>query len=70
MPKAKNNRKRLFRAALALADLTAEEWAYKHGVRSPVLSMVLRGVRDDAELVQKIDAFIDQHRDTYAALAS
>jgi hypothetical protein len=70
MPKAKNNRKRLFRAALALADMTAEEWCFKEGVRHPVLSMVLKGTRENAALDEKITAFIEKHRDTYHALAS
>lgn len=69
MLKAKNNRKRLFRAALALAGMTAEEWASKEGVPSPVLSMVLNGNRNSEPLKQKIDRFIEKHRDTYQALA-
>lgn len=69
MPKAKSNRKRLFRAALALADLTAEEWCYERGIRSPVLSAFLAGTRDNPELEQKVEAFIAKHRNTYEALA-
>lgn len=71
MPKAKNNRKRLFKAALALADLTAQAWCYKEGIRHSALSAVLNGMLDNDALERKVDAFIEKHRDTYhTALAS
>jgi len=71
MPKAKNNRKRLFKAALALADLTAQAWCFKEGVRHSTLSALLNGMLVNAPLEQKVDAFIEKHRDTYQiALAS
>lgn len=69
MPKAKNNRKRLFRAALALADMTAEVWCFKEGVNHSVLSRVLGGTMTNAALSAKVDAFIEKHRDTYQTLA-
>lgn len=68
MLKAKTNRKRLFRAALALADMTAAEWCYREKVRTALLSTVLNGTQDNAPLERKIDAFIEKHRPTYDSL--
>lgn len=64
------NRKRLFRAALALSGLTAARWCQKHGINSGQLSMTLNGLRDSPDVIAKIDAFIVKHRDTYSALTA
>lgn len=60
MPKAKTSRKQLFRAALAIADLTAEQWAEQEGVTSGHLSMILSGVRHNERIEARIDAFTKQ----------
>jgi transcriptional regulator with XRE-family HTH domain len=57
MHEALERRKR-FRAALAYADITAQEFAARVGVQPGHLSQVLSGKRESAALVQKIDAFI------------
>lgn len=70
MPIAGTNRKRLFRAALALSGLTAERWSYKRGINAGQLSRALSGTLENVEIEAKVDAFIKEHRDTYTALAS
>jgi hypothetical protein len=61
MPRAKAGRKALFRAALAIAETTAERWAASEGVTSGHLSHVLSGKRESIALTEKIDAFIRKH---------
>lgn len=62
MPKhTKTSRKALFRAALALNEITAAEWAHRNGVTGGAVSMNLSGYRSSDELTAKIDAFIEQH---------
>lgn len=61
MPRAQMRRKRLFRAALALAGLTETQWAEKQGISQPHLSLVLNGKRESKVLTDKVDAFIDKH---------
>jgi hypothetical protein len=70
MPKAKTSRKQLFRAALAIASLTAEQWAEKEGVTAGHVSQVLSGKRESKALTDKIDGFVRQHLDKHTALAS
>ncbi len=60
MRKATMARKARFRAALALADLTAEEWAGQQGVTAGHLSQVLSGKRDSLTLIEKVDTFADK----------
>ena len=70
MPKhTKANRKALFRAALALNEMTAAEWADKNGITGGAVSLNLSGFRSSAELTAKIDAFIEQHMGKQRALA-
>jgi hypothetical protein len=71
MPKAKTSRKQLFRAALAIAGLSAGEWAEQQGITPQWLSMVLNSKADSITLNKKIDAFVKEWigRNT-AALAS
>ena len=57
MPTPIETRKARFRAALALARLTAEEWAEQNDVTPGHLSHVLAGKRESASLCEKIDAF-------------
>ena len=57
MPKVKANRKQLFRAALALAGLTARDWAEREGISESYLSFVLNGKRESDALNEKINAF-------------
>lgn len=61
MPKTRNARKARFRAALALAGLTAEEWAERNGITPGHLSQVLAGKRESRALTEKIDEFTQQH---------
>lgn len=62
MPQKQTNRKQLFRAALAIADMTAGEWASAEGFSAEHLSLVLNGHRiGSATLMGKIDGFIKQH---------
>jgi hypothetical protein len=67
MPRAKPNRKALFRATLALAGLTAEQWAAKEGVTAGHLSQVLSEKRESRTLTEKIDAFVLAYRKQFAA---
>lgn len=61
MTKAVDARKSRFRAALALAEMTAEEWAISEGVTPSHLSHVLSGGRESISLTAKIDAFTRKH---------
>lgn len=67
MPRTANDRKARFRAALALTDMTAAEWAQEQGVTPSHLSQVLRGLRESKSLTEKIDAFAKKHVRTVAA---
>lgn len=57
----RTTRKARFRAALALARMTAKQWASDNGVTETHLYAVLKGTRDSATLTSKVDAFIAQH---------
>ncbi len=70
MPKAKTSRKQLFRAALAIAGITAGEWAESEGITAQWLSMVLSGKSVSQTLNDKIDAFVRLKLDGHKALAS
>lgn len=71
MPKERTSRKQLFRVALAIADLTAREWAEREGTSESYLSLVLNEKRVSPSLTPKIDAFIRKHVGTKRlALAS
>lgn len=65
MTKAERQRKarvaREFRAALRLAQLTAEAWAVSEGVTAGHLSQVLSGKRESRALTEKIEAFTKKH---------
>lgn len=63
MPKSKPGRKALFRAALAVAGLTAKEWAAEAGVTAGWLSMILNEKDESITLTEKIDAFIAKQFD-------
>jgi gp16 family phage-associated protein len=60
MPKTADRRKARFRAALALAGLTMEQWAEQNGITPSHLSHVLSGNRDSLTLIEKVDAFADK----------
>lgn len=70
MPKPKTSRKALFRAALAISEQTAEQWADREGITAGHLSQVLSERRESATLAEKIDAFIAKHLAGTKALAS
>jgi hypothetical protein len=59
--KAKETRNREFRAALALAGLTGQQFADRHQVSFGHLWQVVRGDRDSLTLETEIDAFIAKH---------
>lgn len=68
MPPAKPSRKSRFRAALALADMTAEQWAEVNDVTPGHLSHVLAEKRESVTLCEKIDEFTQKYlRGTVAA---
>jgi hypothetical protein len=58
MPKAKPNRKQLFRVALALAGETQGSWAEANDLTPQHLSLVLNGKRDSLTLNARIDGYI------------
>lgn len=70
MPTQPTDRKRLFRAALAVAEMTAEQFAEGEGVTSGHLSNVLNGKRESGSLTDKVDAFVAKHMEGHTALAS
>lgn len=61
MPEAPISRKKLFRAALGIAGMTARQWAELNGVTDGHVSHVLAGDRESASLTEKMDEFIDKH---------
>lgn len=58
MRKLRANRKARFKAALALAGMTAQDWAAKNEVTRQHLGAVLREDRDSGTLIEKVDTFI------------
>lgn len=56
----KNERRRRFKAALALAGVTQSEWATGQGVTRDHLRFVLNG-RVSGKLEREIDAFIAKY---------
>lgn len=69
MAKAKTSRKQLFRAALAIAGLTAGQWAQREGITGNYLSQVLGGKLKSKRLDTKIDAFTEKHLSSASANA-
>lgn len=55
------DRKARFRAALALARKTQEQWATENGITSGHLTHVLAGRRPSQTLLDKIDAFTKKY---------
>ena len=70
MPTAKTTRKALFKAALAIAGQTQEQWAESAGVTGGHLSNVLGEKRESGDLTEKIDRFIREHLSKHTALVS
>lgn len=72
MPTPKPNRKQLFRAALAMAGLTAGQWAEQEGFSQEHLSLVLNEKRTGSDaFLERIDSFTAEHlHNKTAALAS
>lgn len=52
------NRKRKFKAALALVGLTQQQWAVKESVTRQHLNATLNDESESKPLTEKIDAFI------------
>lgn len=61
------SRNQRFKAALAMAGITAREWARQNEVSHGHLSQVVRGIRHSATLAEKIDTFIAKHVRAHAA---
>jgi hypothetical protein len=71
MPKRNTvSRKALFRAALALNEMTAGRWAREEGISESLLSLLLDGYRPTSPVHAKIDAYIQKHMAGHSALAS
>jgi hypothetical protein len=60
MPRTRATRKRLFRAALGNAGLSARQWAEAQGLSDGHLSNLLSGTKENPSVIEKIDAFIDK----------
>ena len=58
MRQIRPDRKRKFKAALALAGLTASQWADKESVTRQHLNATLNNESESKPLTEKIDAFI------------
>lgn len=54
-------RKARFRAALAMAGLTASAWADREGITESYLSMILSGQRTNADVEGRIVEFTAKH---------
>lgn len=50
-----------FKAAIALARTTVENWCADNGITTGHLYQVLREERESPPLIAKVDAFIDKH---------
>lgn len=61
--KEMTTRKARFRAALALARMTARQWTERESVTETHLYAVLKGDRESNKLITKVDAFIAQYLD-------
>jgi hypothetical protein len=57
MSKPANRRKSQFRAALALAEKTAAQWAAENDITPGHLSQVLAGKKESRSLLEKVEAF-------------
>lgn len=69
MTKATVYRKKRFKAARALAGITAKEWARSRGVTFQHLNEVLDGNRISPRLDAEVDAFVAKHLDRPTAVA-
>lgn len=58
MRQIRPDRKRKFKAALALTGLTAQQWAEKEGITRQHLNATLNDENESKPLTEKIDAFI------------
>lgn len=61
VPPAVIERKARFRSALALAQMTAGQWATDHGITPTYLSHFLAGRYESKRLDEKIAAFVAKH---------
>ena len=64
------DRKRQFRAALALVGLTVEQWALAHDYSRHHVIQVIEGHRVSRTLGQTIDAFIAESRAAWCEAAA
>lgn len=61
MPNKASERKKQFKAALALAGLKQKDWLEQQGVSDTHLNAVFKGERDSNRLDQAIDALIQKY---------
>lgn len=54
------DKRKKFKAALALAGITREEFARQHGVSAQLIFYVLRDRRHSKRIAQAIDQFIEE----------
>lgn len=69
MAKPNERRKKEFKAARALAGVTARQWAKSRNVSFHHLNEVLEGRRESPRLDAELDAFIQKYLQTPARLA-
>lgn len=58
---AARRRRAEFKAAVAIARITIQQWCEDAGVSAPHLYQVLTETRESAPLLEKVDAFIAKH---------
>lgn len=56
-------RRKRFRKALALAELTMGGWCEREGISYGHLYQVISGRRESGSLLQRVDAFTAEHLD-------
>lgn len=60
MVPAHTDRRKAFKAALALEGTTAKEWCEAHGISRGHLYAVLRGERESGRLADRVEALINE----------
>lgn len=70
MPSQRTTRKNRFKAALALAGKTAEQFARDNNVSPTQLHYIVAGERESAEVNAAIDALIEKHLETQPTSAA
>lgn len=63
------SRRKRFKKALALAELTMGEWCEGERISYGHLYQVISGRRESASLLQRVDAFTAEHLDSRSTAA-